>query len=152
MLNRIKHLLLADGTKAKKPRKKSDIELAAAALLVEAAVLDGQFDDAERATIERLLKNHFNLSDDDTATLILEAEETIQDANELYTLARTVKDGLEISQRTAIIEMLWEVAYADGELHDFESNLVRRLAGQLYVSDRESGEARKRVLAKLGLK
>lgn len=152
MLKRIKHLLFADGTKGKKPRKKSDMELAAAALLVEAAVLDGTFDDAERAAIERLLKGHFNLNDDDVASLIRDAESTIEDANELYTLARTVKEGLEISERTAIIEMLWEVAYADGELHDYESNLVRRLAGQLYVSDRDSGEARKRVLTKLGLK
>ena len=152
MLKRIKHMLFAGAAKGQGPRKKSDMELAAAALLVEAAVLDGAFDDAERATIERLLKEHFSLNDDDVAALIREAEETIQDANELYTLARTVKDGLEISERTAIIEMLWEVAYADGELHDFESNLVRRLAGQLYVSDRDSGEARKRVLAKLGLK
>ncbi|MCR4378019.1 MAG: TerB family tellurite resistance protein [Rhodospirillales bacterium] len=150
MLNRIKQLLLADGTKSKKPRGKSDMELAAAALLVEAAVLDGTFDDAERAVIERLLKGHFNLTDADVTDLIRDAESTIEDANELYTLARTVKDGLEISERTAIIEMLWEVAYADGELHDYEANLVRRLAGQLYVSDRDSGEARKRVLAKLG--
>lgn len=148
MLNRIKHLLSADGTKSKKPRKKSDMELAAAALLVEAAVLDGTFDADERATIERLLKGHFNLNDADVTNLILDAQSTIEDANELYTLARTVKEGLEISERTAIIEMLWEVAYADGELHDYESNLVRRLAGQLYVSDRDSGEARKRVLAK----
>ena len=152
MLKRIKHMLFADEAKGQGPRKKSDMELAAAALLVEAAVLDGAFDAAERTTIERLLKEHFSLDDDDVTALIREAEETIQDANELYTLARTVKDGLEISERTAIIEMLWEVAYADGELHDFESNLVRRLAGQLYVSDRDSGEARKRVLAKLGLK
>jgi len=152
MLNRIKQLLRADDTKAKKPRGKSDMELAAAALLVEAAVLDGTFDDTERTTIEHLLKGHFNLNDADVTNLIRDAESTIEDANELYTLARTVKEGLEISERTAIIEMLWEVAYADGKLHDYESNLVRRLAGQLYVSDRDSGEARKRVLAKLGLK
>jgi len=85
------------------------------------------------------------------AELIEEAEATVADANELYTLARTVKDGVDIDERTAIIEMLWEVAYADGEVHDYEANLVRRLAGLLYVSDRDSGEARKRVVAKLGL-
>jgi len=50
-----------------------------------------------------------------------------------------------------VIEMLWEVAYADGQLHDYEANLLRRITGLLYVSDRESGEARKRVLARLGL-
>ena len=47
--------------------------------------------------------------------------------------------------------MLWEVVYADGELHDYEASLLRRIAGLLYVPDRESGEARKRVLARLGV-
>jgi uncharacterized tellurite resistance protein B-like protein len=45
--------------------------------------------------------------------------------------------------------MLWEVAYADGQLHDYEASLLRRIAGLIYVGDRESGEARKRVLARL---
>jgi uncharacterized tellurite resistance protein B-like protein len=47
--------------------------------------------------------------------------------------------------------MLWQVAYADGVLHDYEANLMRRLAGLLYVSDQESGEARKRAQRALGL-
>jgi len=149
MLNRIKHMLFAGGAKGETQRKEAELELAAAALMVEAAVLDGEFDDAERATIERLLKSHFELSDSEAADLIRDAEATVNDANELYTLTRTVKDEMPIEERTEIIEMLWEVAYADGELHDYESNLVRRLAGLLYVSDRESGDARKRVLARL---
>ena len=50
-----------------------------------------------------------------------------------------------------MIEMLWKVVYADGNLHDFEANLVRRICGLIYVSDRESGDARKRVLERLDL-
>jgi len=46
---------------------------------------------------------------------------------------------------------LWEVAYADGEVHDYEANLVRRVAGLLYVQDRDSGRARKRVLKRLNI-
>ena len=48
-----------------------------------------------------------------------------------------------------MMEMLWAVVYADGELDDFESNMMRRVAGLLYVDDRASGEARKRVLARI---
>ena len=48
-----------------------------------------------------------------------------------------------------MIEMLWEVALADGDIHHYESNLVRRVAGLLYVPDPESGAARKRVLQRL---
>lgn len=148
MLKRIKHMFSAAGKQSPVRRKKSELELAAAALLVEAAVLDGEFDVAERSTVERLLKSHFKLDDAQVGDLIRDAEAAIEDTAELYTLARTVKDGLDIEERTAIIEMLWEVAYADGELHDYEANLVRRLSGLLYVSDRDSGEARKRVLSR----
>lgn len=152
MLKRIKHMLFAGGTKGQAQRKEAELELAAAALLIEAAMLDGTFDDDERATIERLLADHFKLDDAQLADLMKDAEATIAEAGELYTLTRTVKEELDIDERITIIEMLWEVAYADGELHDYESNLARRMAGLLYVSDRDSGEARKRVMAKLGLK
>ena len=47
------------------------------------------------------------------------------------------------------MEMLWEVAYADGELHDYEASLIRRVTGLLHVSDRDSGAARKRALDRL---
>ena len=49
-----------------------------------------------------------------------------------------------------MIEMLWDVACADGVIHDFEANLVRRVAGLIHVSDRDSGAARKRALARMG--
>jgi uncharacterized tellurite resistance protein B-like protein len=49
------------------------------------------------------------------------------------------------------MEMLWEVAYADGTLHELEAQLMRRMAGLIFVDDRANGEARKRALAKLGL-
>ena len=63
---------------------------------------------------------------------------------------RAVNDGFAPEDRIQVIEMLWEVVYADGELHDYEASLLRRITGLLYVSDRDSGEARKRVLARLG--
>ena len=151
MIDRIKHMLFAGGKKGEAQREEAALELAAAALLVEAAVLDGHFDDAERATIERLLKDHYKLSEADARSLLKDAEDAISDSNELYTFTRTIKEHMPIEERVAILEMLWEVALADGEVHAYESNLVRRLAGLLYVSDRDSGEARKRVLARLGL-
>ena len=57
-----------------------------------------------------------------------------------------MKDGFSHDERVRMIEMLWEVVLADDEIHDHEANLLRRVAGLIYVSDRESGDARKRVL------
>ena len=151
MLKRIKEALFSGNAKQMDARPQSDLKLASAALLVEAAVMDGQFDDAERTTIQALLQNRFELSEAETVELISDAEAAVEESSELYTLTRTIKNEFEHDERVNMIEMLWEVVYADGELDDYEANLVRRLNGLLHVSDRESGEARKRVLAKLGL-
>lgn len=127
-----------------------DIAVAAAALLVEAAVLDGEFDRRERDTIQRVLAQHFDLGDAAAAALVERGEEAQAASSQLYEFARRLKDEYTQDERVAIIEMLWQVAYADGELHDYEANLVRRVAGLLYVTDRDSGEARQRVLAQGG--
>ena len=71
--------------------------------------------------------------------------------NQLYGFARTVKDNLEYEARLELMQMLWEVVYADGQLDDFEANLVRRISGLLYVTDQDSGRARKAALEQLGL-
>ncbi len=123
-----------------------DLQLAAAALLVEAAVMDGTFDADERRTIGTLLEESFDLDGEATETLIAVAEQAVNDSTQHYGFARVVKDNFSHDERVRMIEMLWEVAYADGHLHDFEASYLRRIAGLIYVPDRESGAARKRVL------
>ena len=147
MLNRLKQIFTADT----RPEEidKNDQKLACAALLVEAAVMDGTFDDDERTVVLNLLEERFGLNGEEADDLLAHAEATMDESNELYTLTRTIKDTFDQAQRIEMIEMLWQVAYADGEVHDYESNLIRRLSGLLYVSDRDSGEARKRVVAAL---
>lgn len=124
--------------------------MAAAVLLIEAARLDGTFDASERETIRRALARHFALSEGETDELIALAEAMQADSVELSRFTRAIKEGYEPSQRVEILEMLWEVVLADGDLHAYEANLLRRIGGLIYVSDRENGEARQRVLARLG--
>lgn len=126
------------------------LHLAAAALLVEAAFMDGTMDEAERETIEALLREHFTLSEDEARDLLADGEVVIQETGDLYKFTRTLKDAYDQDERVRILEMLWEVTLADGAIDHFESNLIRRVSGLLYVPDRESGEAKKRVLARLG--
>jgi uncharacterized tellurite resistance protein B-like protein len=153
MFDRLKRLLTATGPTADRPRAHSfeERQLAAAALLVEAATMDGNFDDDERARIEGLLRHRFALSTTETTELISEAAATAAASVQWQGFTRAIKDGFDQAERVELIEMLWEVAYADGELHDYEASLLRRITGLLYVPDRESGEARKRVLERLGL-
>ena len=125
-------------------------QLAAAALMVEAATMDDALDAAERARITSLVQSRFGLSPEDARDLVGEAERAAAASVEWHGFTRAIKEGFDDAERVELIEMLWEVAYADGELHDYEASLLRRIAGLLYVSDRDSGEARKRVLARLG--
>ena len=122
---------------------------AAAGLLVEAAMLDGHFHDAERQRIESLLTDRFNVEPNKVSALIQAAEATAVERVELHTITKTVRDHFDDQERIAMIEMLWEVVYADGELDDFESNMMRRVCGLLYVTDRESGYARKRAMKRM---
>lgn len=126
------------------------LRVAVAALMVEAATLDGTFDADERARVLALLSRRFQLDESQTRALLAEAEKVQDRAAGLEGLTRVVKNALDHDQRVEVLEMLWEVVYADGRLHDYEANLLRRLAGLVYVSDQEAGAARKRVLARMG--
>jgi uncharacterized tellurite resistance protein B-like protein len=125
------------------------LHLAAAALLVEAASLDDNFTDRERRAITGALETRFELAPDEAEALIGRASSAVAESTQLYGFTRTIKDRLRPDERVRIIEMLWEVACADGEVDSNESGLVRRVAGLLFVPDKESGEARQRVLARL---
>lgn len=127
------------------------LEKAAALLLAMAARLDGAFDGNERTTITRLLSERFGLTGDEATALLATADQEAETATDFYAATRAINENLDFAERVTILEMLWEVAYADGVLHDYEANLVRRVAGLLHVSDRDSGFARQTVIAKLGL-
>jgi len=136
------------GARADAPRRprRDDLRLALTALLVEAAHSDEGFDEAERSVIERLLESRFNLSQSDTAALISAGERESAQSTELFRFTRIVNERLSCQERVELVEMLWEVAYADGVLDPYEDSLLRRVAGLIYVPDRERGLARRRIL------
>lgn len=138
------------GTAAPLKTGVEDKKIATAALLIEAALSDEEYSDTERTTISVILKRHFSLSDADVSTLMQEAESVHSNADQILAFTRSIKENFDIEDRVQVIEMLWEIAYADGELSDYEANLVRRICGLIYVSDRDSGLARKRVLQMIG--
>ena len=127
------------------------LQLALTALLVEAANSDDRFDDAERGVIERLLQSRFNLSRSDADELLAAGQTAASESAELFHFTRIINERLSFEERVELIEMLWEVAYADRVLDEYEDSLLRRVGGLIYVPDRERGEARLRVLKRLGL-
>ena len=127
------------------------LPVAVAALMVHAATMDDTFDVAERQAIERLLGERFKLAPDAVKALLAAAETRVEESNQLYGFIRVAVEQLDERGRVQLIEMLWEVAYADGVLDPDEDTLLRRVAGLLYVSDYDRGEARKRVLRRMCL-
>lgn len=133
------------------PDASDEMALAATALLVETAVMDEGFDAAERVTIMRLIGTRFSLDSDAATALVEEAEHAIEASHQLFRFTKAINDHFSPEQRVELMEMLWEVAYADGIVHDFEENLLRRIAGLIYVTDRDRGLARNKVRERLGL-
>ena len=113
--------------------------------------MDGSFTDRERERIEQLLVDRFHLTLEVAAELLGEAQGHAQDSTGWHGFTTAVKDGFDHQGRIGLVEMMWEIVYADGELHDYEASLMRRVTGLLYVSGAESAEARERALARLGL-
>jgi uncharacterized tellurite resistance protein B-like protein len=129
----------------------SEVKLALAALLVEVAHGHDHFDERERAVIEHLLRRRFDLSLADARALLAAGEREADRSVELFRFTRIINERLSFPQRVELIEMLWEVAYADGILDEFEDSLLRRVGGLIYIPDRERGMARQRVLRRLGI-
>ena len=154
MIQRLKAFLAAaspdssSGSTSGQKHPDEALRLATATLLIEAAMMDGTVETAELDAIKALLADHFELSSEDVEELVKEGEAVAADSAQLYGFTRVIKDNFDHDERVRMIEMLWEVAYTDGHLHHLETNLIRRIAGLIYVPDRESGEARKRVRAK----
>ena len=151
MMNRLKALLTEQVEPAAQTHTEDELHLAAAALLVEAARMDESVDAEELERIGELVRWRFSLSEEETADLVAEAERVTEDSVQLYRFTRVIRDAFAHSERVQLVEMLWDVACADGEVHDLEASLLRRICGLLNVSDGESGAARKRALGRHGI-
>jgi len=128
------------------------LQLAMVALLLEAArIVDGKFDQRKLRVIEGLLERRFGLSAADAGSLVAAAERKVEGSAQLFGFTQTVNERLRRERRIELIEMLWEVIYADHVLDPLEDSLLRRIAGLVDVSDRERGEAKRRVLQRLGI-
>ncbi|MGD9542269.1 TerB family tellurite resistance protein [Methylocystis sp.] len=145
MLSALKNFIseLTGEAEGPKPFEAADYQLAAAALLVHIASVDGDFDDSEKARIRQLVEARFGLEGDEAAELIQAARESEADAVDLYRFTSVLKRRLDEEGRRQIVGMLWDMAHADGAVHEFEENVVWRVAELLGVSTRDRVELRR---------
>lgn len=144
MLDAIRQLLRnLTGEAAEPAPPPIDARLATAALAVHTVAIDGVIADSERDKLRGVLKSHFELSDGETEALIAEAHRRDREAVDLYAFTSVLKRALDAEGRLAVIGLLWQLVYADGEVREFEDNLVWRVAELLGVSSRERIRLRK---------
>jgi uncharacterized tellurite resistance protein B-like protein len=134
-----------DGGKHPSQFGEDDYRLAAAALLVHAATIDGAMTESEQAKLRSVLKQAFALDDAATAELIAKATAVEQESVDLYHFTHSLNRALNEAGRARIVEMMWQIVYADGRRDELEDNLLWRAADLLGVSPRERIELGRRV-------
>ena len=125
--------------------------IAVAALLLEAMYVDHRTSEREHAAVTRLLHEHFGLPDDVTQQLVAVADERFAEVLDDWEFSEAVRVGFNLAERQEVLTMLWEVAYADGDLVRLEDLLVTRLASQLEIDPDAADAARATAVARAGL-
>ena len=138
---------LSAGEEADEQFGVDDHRLAAAALLVHVISIDGVAEQSEKDKLKTVLMRRYELSEADTSELIEEAQKRDLEAVDLYGFTNVLKRALDDDGRARVIEMMWEIVYADGIVHEFEDNLVWRVAELLGISARDRIRLRKRIEA-----
>ena len=133
------------------PTQDDDFAATITALLVEAAMADGALDPDEGALILHLLTDQLELSPADAQMMLEEAIAEHNTRIEIHGLVRQIRTDTEMEDRIIILEMIWVVVLADGQIDEHESQLMRRLAGLLFIDDVEAGLAAKRARIRVDL-
>jgi uncharacterized tellurite resistance protein B-like protein len=152
MLNRLSSWIRDFGdTAVSVPTDDHDFAATIAGLLVEAAMVDGTLEQAEKDHIMGLLTGRMDL-DTAEAEAMLATQVAAHDTRvELHGLVRDIRDQTAAEDRAVIMEMIWTVVLADGQVDMHEAQLMRRLAGLLFVDDVTSAHAQQAAKQRLGI-
>ena len=125
-----------------------DLELLCG-LMLEAAQIDGKIDQNEVDSISRLLVESFDEEPSEVEQILQKSLDNLSDVKSLHFFTSKINKKFDEEKKILLIQTLWEIILADGKIHDFESSLIRRLAGLLYISDMVCGNAKKIALTKI---
>lgn len=139
------------GGKERRDFGEDDCRLAAAALLFHVVALDGVVSAEERDALSALLMRRFDLDKDGAQALVAAAETADKEAIDLYGFTSVLKRRFDEAERERIVEMMWTLVYADGSLHEFEDNVIWRVAELLGVSSQARIRLKRAVRDSSGL-
>jgi uncharacterized tellurite resistance protein B-like protein len=134
--------------KEKKEKKKNNKDyqiVLTCSLFIHAAKMDENYTVHEKSIIIKALSSLFKKNEDELDLIIKEAEKKESESNHILEFTREIKN-YDKEFRLKIIKILWQIIYSDGHSDMYESNLMRRLSGLLYVTDKESGEIKESII------
>ena len=129
----------------KNNEKKQDSSILIAALLIHAARIDNNYTNVEKEIIKKALINLNLIENINSEKLLIEAEIKERDSNQILEFTREIKKN-SMEFRLKVLEILWKIIYSDGASDNYESNLIRRICGLLYISDKDSGKIKLKVI------
>ncbi len=145
MINILKNFF-EDNNKLKKDDI-NDLEILCG-LMIEAANSDGKIDNIEIEKINNSLIKTFKEDKKRVQSVLEMAVKNKNNSKSLFFYTSKINKNYSYEKKLLLIEILWEIVLSDGQIHDYETSIIRRLAGLLYISDVDSGNARKRALNK----
>ena len=136
MINKIKELITKFGNKEEIEEESdlSKLNNACAALLVEIAFADKEFDETEKTSLKLTLMETYAIEEADIDEIIKDAENTVAESTSLYGYTRIVNDEFEYDDKLSLLKNLWKVAYADGNLDKYEEHLIRKISDLIHIS------------------
>ena len=113
------------------------------ALLVHAAKVDDNYTDQEKKIIKKFILSEG--TNEDIQNILDNAEKIEADSNQLLSFTKIIKDNTD-DFKSSVIEQLWKILISDNKVDQYESNLMRRICGLIYFSDKQSGEIKMRLM------
>ena len=123
-----------DDDAADDAQREAALRMATAVLMIDVARADHVFDDAEEQQVRSLIASHFELGDEATDELFDSASDTADEVIGVHEFTQRLHQHLDEHEKARIVSLLWQVAFADGELDKYENSLVLKISDLLYVS------------------
>ena len=124
--------------KKEKKENSNDKYILVTALLIHAAKIDENYTEDEKTMIKKAIKNLSSLNENEIEDIFKQAEKKEKESNQIIEFTKEIKK-YSMEFRLKIIEIIWKIVYSDGTSDNYESNLIRRICGLLYVSDKDNG-------------
>ena len=104
------------------------------ALLLETSMADEVLDESELMALKNTLQKDFQINEDEIDELIDLAKENVEDSTSLYEFTRDINDNFDATERVKLIESMWKIAYADGNVDKYEEHIIRKVSNLIYVA------------------